>query len=205
MSFETQLEFGRVAESAIAAWLKKRGSAVLPAYEIEKSSGKGPQLFSMEGNFVVPDMLAFTYAGNCWIEAKHKSVFTWHRSTGQWTTGIDLRHYGEYFNVLWRAKLPIWLLFYHRSSVPAEKDRPHCPPECPTGLFGGKLTDLLFRESHRAPQLDESRKGMRGHGYSGMVYWSEKQLIRLATCEEVEQAAYPDRHEGLEYGEGLEE
>lgn len=190
MSFAQKLETGKVAEGLIAAWLQSRGSAVLPAYEIEKSSGKGPQLFSSEGDFVAPDMLTFTHNGVCWVEAKHKSVFTWHRVSKHWTTGIDLRHYGEYFHVLWRTKTPVWLLFYHRESMPAEIDRPHCPPRCPTGLFGGSLLDLVILENHRSPRLDEERTGIKGHGRSGMVYWTFESLKRLASKEDVERAFY---------------
>lgn len=188
--FEEKLASGKIAEGLIAAWLKSRGSAVLPAYEIEKSTGKGPQLFSTEGDFVAPDMLTFTHNGIVWIEAKHKSVFTWHRVSAEWTTGIDLRHYGEYFKVIWRTKAPVWLLFYHRESTPDARDKRHgCPQRCPVGLYGGNLLDLLLVEHHRAPPLDEERTGMKGHGRSGMVYWSAESLRRLATKEEVEAAA----------------
>lgn len=190
-SFDRQLADGRVAEGLIAKWLQARGGAVMPAYEIEKSVGKGPQLFCSEGEFVSPDMLVFSHNEICWIEAKHKSVFTWHRNTQQWTTGIDLRHYGEYFKVLWRTKLPVWLLFYHRESRPDAKDLKYsCPPECPTGLFGAPLLDLVVLENHRAPRFDEARIGMKGHGRSGMVYWSHESLRFLATKEEVIKESY---------------
>jgi hypothetical protein len=194
VSFEDQLATGRIAEGLIAAWLKRRGSAVLPAYEIEKSSGKGPQLFSAEGNFVAPDMLTFTHNGVVWIEAKHKSVFIWHRVSKEWTTGIDLRHYGEYFNVLWRTKAPVWLLFYHREHTPDERDRRFgCPQRCPVGLYGGSLLDLVVREHHRAPHLDDARTGMRGHGRSGMVYWDVEALRLMATKDEVLASQSSDR------------
>jgi hypothetical protein len=187
INFEQRLDEGRVAEGLIAVWLKARGAAVLPAYEIEKSSGKGPQLFSAEGDFVAPDMLTFTHHGLCWIEAKHKSVFTWHQISGRWTTGIDLRHYGEYFHVLWRTKVPVWLLFYHREDRPDERSTrfKDCPSHCPTGLFGGPLLDLIVLENHRSPRLDEARTGMRGHGRSGMVYWAHESLKLLATLDEI--------------------
>jgi hypothetical protein len=199
-AFDRQLEIGRVAEGLIARWLQARGTAVLPAYEIEKSHGKGPQLFSAEGDFVAPDMLAFTHNGICWIEAKHKSVFTWHRISHRWTTGIDLRHYGDYFRVLWRTKQPVWLLFYHRDALPDAKDLRYddCPRQCPTGLFGAQLLDLVILENHRAPRLDEARIGMKGHGRSGMVYWAHDALRLLATKEEVLSASRPAKsiHQG---------
>lgn len=185
MSFEQKLAVGRVAEGLIARWLQTRGSAVMPAYEIEKSHGKGPQLFSLEGDFVSPDMIVFTHQGACWIEAKHKSVFSWHRNTKTWLTGIDLRHYKDYQHVAARTKLDVWLLFYHRESTPAAIDAPYCPRECPTGLFGGELWKLRERVHHDTPAYDRSRSGVKGHGRSGMVYWAHGSLKRLATKEEV--------------------
>lgn len=185
MSFARQYEVGRVAEGLIAKWLQARGTAVMPAYEIEKSHGKGPQLFCSEGDFVAPDMIAFTHEGICWIEAKHKSVFTWHRNTRTWCTGIDFKHYQDYQHVSARTKLDVWLLFYHREHTPAAIDAPHCPPECPTGLFGGELWKLRECVHHDTPAYDRSRSGVKGHGRSGMVYWARGSLKLLATKEEV--------------------
>jgi len=190
MSFEHQLEVGRVAEGLIARWLMARGSSVMPAYEIEHSRGKGPQLFGMDGDLVAPDMLVFSHKGIQWVESKHKSVFTWHRVSKRWTTGIDLRHYGDYLSVAKKTKLPVWLLFFHRESTPAATDLRHgCPAECPTGLFGREIFSLVARESHRSPHFDPSRTGITGHGKSGMVYWAVDQLDLLATRQEVFDAA----------------
>lgn len=190
MSFAQKLDHGKVAEGLIAAWLQSRGSSIMPAYEIEKSSGKGPQLFGPDGDFVSPDMLVFHSEGICWIEAKHKTHFTWYRRESRWTTGIDIRHYGDYLQVEKQTKLPVWLMFYHSDSRPSEDDARHgCPSECPTGLFAGKLFDLVLSESHRAPPLDRSRPGIAGHGRSGMVYWAPDALRKLATCDAVQAAA----------------
>lgn len=188
MSFQKALETGRIAEGWIAQWLMSRGASVMPAYEIEVQQFKGPQLFSGQGEFVSPDMLVFSGKGIIWIEAKHKSVFTWHRKTGQWTTGIDLHHYSQYMHVSKLTKLPVWLMFYHRESTPDARDSRHgCPGECPTGLFGGELFDLVACENHRSLPADKSRDGFVGHGKSGMVYWAERSLKRLATKDEVER------------------
>lgn len=192
MTFARKLEAGRLTEGLIAQWLMARGSSVMPAYEVEQSSGKGPQLFGADGNLVAPDMLVFSNKGIQWIEAKHKSVFTWHRISRQWTTGIDLRHYGDYLNVAKQTKLPVWLLFFHRESTPSADDlQQGCPPECPTGLFGGELFSLVVCENHRTPRFDPSRTGMKGHGKSGMVYWAADQLRLLATRQEVFDIAGP--------------
>lgn len=186
MSFQKNLAVGKVGESLIAKYMMSRGHAVLPVYEIEKSSGKGPQLFSQKENMVAPDMLVFTSKGVKFIEAKHKSVFTWHRITSRWVTGIDLRHYQDYIRISERTGIPVWLLFYHRESLPDEKDSHHCPKECPTGLFGEDLNILQRKENHRSQPIDKSRTGFLGHGNSGMVYWSEKTLIKIASKNEIE-------------------
>lgn len=152
----------------------------MPAYEIEKPTGKGPQLFSVDGDFVSPDLLAFNANGITWIEAKHKTCFTWYRNGGYWTTGIDLRHYEDYKRVADRTSLPVWLMFWHPRSTPDDRDLAYnCPPECPTGLFGNDIRVLAETESHQSPNW----------GRSGMVYWSPKSLRLLAPRDAVEAAA----------------
>jgi len=186
MSFTENLKYGKVAEGLIAQWLMARGNSILPVYEIEKSTGKGPQLFSADSEHVAPDMVVFSCKGVMWVEAKHKTVFTWHRNTEQWTTGIDLRHYDDYMQVAKQTKLPVWLMFFHREKNPSENDRRFkCPPECPTGLFGGNLRNLISKEHHRSLSISHERDGYLGHGKSGMVYWSHDDLKLLASKEEV--------------------
>lgn len=186
--FQEKLATGKVGESLIARYMMSRGHAVLPVYEIEKSSGKGPQLFVLDNGLVAPDMMVFTSNGVIFIEAKHKSVFTWHRSTSKWTTGVDLRHYCDYMRVAQKTKIPVWLMFYHRESTPDAKDTAHgCPNDCPTGLFGEEIFNLVRDENHRSKPFDPTRQGFVGHGNSGMVYWSESSLKKIATKEEIER------------------
>lgn len=188
MSFSEQLANGKVGESLIARYMMSRGHAVLPVYEIEKSHGKGPQLFLHSENLVAPDMLIFTKNGSLFIEAKHKSVFTWHRITKQWTTGIDIRHYYDYLRVAENTKTPVWLMFYHRSSQPSEADKRYgCPKESPTGLFGEIISTLSKTENHRSSHFDPNRMGNIGHGRSGMVYWAQRSLKFIATKESMER------------------
>lgn len=188
MSFEHQLEVGKVAESLIARFMMRRGHCVLPVYEIEKGQGKGPQFFMAEKSLVAPDMLVFTSSGQIFIEAKHKSVFTWHRNTQRWTTGIDLRHYRDYLEVAKASRAPVWLMFYHRESRPSEADlRMGCPRVCPTGLYGGEIASLSARVSHQTTPLN-SASGIKGHGRSGMVYWAERSLKKIAEKVDVEMA-----------------
>lgn len=174
MSFADQLQFGQVGESLISRWLQSRGHLVFPAYEKEIGSGKGPQLFSADGDLVLPDILAFCGKRIQWVEAKHKTCFTWHRITQRWTTGIDIRHYNEYQQVAARTELPVWLMFYHPHPAPNDRDIRHgCPQRCPTGLFGNDLSVLVNCENHRSDKW----------GKSGMVYWAAQSLKRIAPAE----------------------
>lgn len=177
MRFEQSLKRGRIAESRIATWLLRRGAHVLPAYEIEIPRFKGPQFYSSTGSYASPDLLVFAADGMLWVEAKHKSVFSWHRLTQRWTTGIDLHHYEQYQEVARLSGLPVWLLFLHSDSAPHVRDlEAGCPPECPTGLFGNELSILVRRENHRAQPLINGS----GHGRTGMVYWARDSLRLLA-------------------------
>ena len=178
-TFQRQLAFGQIAETEIAKWLLARGAVVLPVYDIEYETGKGPRLFTGSGQLIAPDLLVWKKQ-ICWIEAKHKSVFTWHRKTMRWTTGIDKRHWHQYLKVRSLVDISIWLLFLHRSESPDRRDLQwDCPPRCPSGLFGGSLDRLENCINHDVPA------GNGGWGASGMVYWAHESLKKLATVEEV--------------------
>lgn len=186
MSFYDQLSTGQIAEGYIARWLMARGAAVMPAYKIEISHGKGPQLFTAEGDFVLPDMLVFSPKKILWAEAKQKTVFTWHRISGQWTTGIDLHHYTQYLHVAKQTRLPVWLFFFHVEDRPSPMDVRHgCPSDCPTGLYAEDLFTLVGKESHRCKPKNGAHATHVGHGKSGMVYWAESALRKQAEREEV--------------------
>lgn len=168
-SFDKSLSFGRVGEGRIARWLMSRGYAILPVYEKEINEGKGPQLFMLDRSLIAPDMLAFR--GNedvRWIEAKRKSVFTWHRKTERWVTGIDLKHYRNYLEVALRSPWPVYLLFLHESG-----DTTEGPGPCPTGLFGHELLWLADHENHQHANW----------GKGGMVYWAHEDLQHYASLE----------------------
>lgn len=171
--------FGKVAESAIAQYLMRRGRAILPVYEKLIDEGKGPQLFTAEGSFVAPDLCAIGNGKIIWAEVKHKTAFTWHRITGRWTTGIDLRHYSDYQRVAEKTRLPVWIFFLHEGG--AAKDS---PPDSPSGLFGNELGILTQRENHRSDRW----------GKSGMVYWAIEAdggaLKMIAPLSEVLPAGY---------------
>ena len=180
-TFSDALAFGRIGESRISYWLQARGHLVMPAYEKELSSGKGPQLDRAQGDLVLPDMLVFNKRQTLWAEAKHKSVWTWHRASRSWTTGVCLRHYEHYCEVARRTEMPVWLMFWHPNAQPSLMDVEHgCPVTCPPGLFGGSLAELTHCESHRSMRW----------GKHGMVYWALKDLRRLATVADVELASH---------------
>jgi hypothetical protein len=161
---------GQAGESAIAKWLRGKGYSVMPVYEKLIDNRKGPQIFTPTGSIVAPDLFTFRGAEARWIEAKHKSAFTLHKITGQWTTGIDLRLYEEYQRIDAETSWPVWLLFLQE-----EGQAKYSPKGCPTGLFGGKLSYLVKNEHHRH----------MNHGTSGMVYWAHETLRLIAPLSDV--------------------
>ena len=165
MNFSESLDFGVAGESHIARWLRNRGWAVLPAYEKILDDHKGPRVYLPQGRLIAPDLLAFKADGALWVEAKHKTAFTWHRLTQQWVTGIDLRHYEDYCRIEDETPWPVWLLFLHEGGQAKDS-----PPDSPEGLFGGRLAYLRRHEHHRHSNW----------GSSGMVYWALGSLKRIA-------------------------
>lgn len=163
-----------MGESIIAKWLNRCGWNVLPAYEVETHSGKGPRLFTVErGKLITPDMLIFKNRNIRWIEAKTKSAFTWHRISESFQTGIDRRHWQSYISVSEVTPFPVWLLFLHEPGQNA-KDTP-AGMKSPSGLYGQEITKLCENVDHEH----------KNHGRSGMVYWRESVLLKLCTYEEV--------------------
>lgn len=170
MTFDKQLQYGQVGESKIANWLKSRGYSVLPVYEIEYHTGKGPRLFAPHKKLIAPDMFVFKSQNQLWIEAKHKTAFSWHRITSRWVTGIDLRHYKDYCEIDEYSPFPVWLMFLHEGGQAKDS-----PPNSPAGLFGNKISILKSAENHRHENW----------GRSGMVYWALDKLIRLADIKDL--------------------
>ena len=174
MSFTEKLQKGQLGESLIAKWLNRGGWNVLPAYDIEVQSGKGPRLFTAtRGQLITPDMLVFRHKSIVWVEAKTKSAFTWHRLSQTFQTGIDLRHWKSYISVSEVTPFPVWLLFLHKPGNTA-KDTPS-EKTSPSGLYGQELTRLQKTTDHEHPNW----------GRSGMVYWQEKSLLKLADYNEI--------------------
>lgn len=160
VTFEKRLADGRAGESKIAKWLIARGSMVVPVYEKIIDEGKGPQVYTAEGEFVAPDLLAMRHGKLTWIEAKHKTAFPWNRTRKIFVTGIDLHHYRQYLAVQRLSEVPVWLLFLHKGGQAKDS------PSSPSGLFGNSLRILAMHENHRCSP-DKFGKG-------GMVYWSRE-------------------------------
>lgn len=168
--FEADLAFGQAGEQTVSEWLQSRGHMIFPAYEKEGGDFKGPQLFSADGDLVLPDLLAFRSGKAIWFEVKRKTCFTWHRLTCRWVTGIDQHHYEQYQKVADKTKLPVWLMFYHPQSKPDTRDiESGCPSACPAGLFGNDIAKLKDCENHRHANW----------GKTGMVYWAADSLKKL--------------------------
>lgn len=181
--FAERLGQGKTGESAIACFWRSRNNCVLPVYEKEINEGKGPRLFGPSGEHIAPDMLVLPVVE--WVEAKNKKVWTWHRRTQKWTTGIDLNHYQGYQETQRESGRRVWLSFLHNCSQPDRRDVAQgCPQICPTGLFVGSLDYLVRNENHRHDNW----------GRHGMVYWAAESLKKIATVQEVEQAT--DRYLG---------
>lgn len=183
-TFDQKLAFGKIAEAQIVRWLRcARDYSVLPLYaiEVDKDSAKGPRLFTPMDELILPDMLVIKGTDVRWIEAKHKTAFSWSGKNRYWETGIDLRHFYQYCTVNDRYPWDIWLLFLHTSDRTWDRDvqRWNAPERCPTGLFGGTLRYLRERYSHKSDR----------HGNSGMIYWQYEVLKQMATLAEVEEAS----------------
>lgn len=172
--FKAALQYGSAGESAIAQWLRRRGLTVLPAYEKIINSGKGPRLFLPEGLLIAPDLLVFDARRVLWVEAKHKTAFSWHRLTQRWVTGIDLHHYEHYLRVDQESPWPVWLMFLHEGGQAKDS-----PPNSPSGLFANSIRVLAECENHRHDAW----------GNGGMVYWAHDKLILLAPLAEVMNGA----------------
>lgn len=177
MSFAEHLRFGQAAESQIGRYLRKNGYTILPVYEKILDTGKGPQLFTASTELVAPDMLTYKGGEVLWIEAKHKTAFSWHRITQRWVTGIDLRHYKDYCKVADGSPWPVVLMFLHRGGEAV--GQPIHESGSPSGLFWSPISLLRVNENHRHD----------GWGKSGMVYWARQEdggpLMKMADLHDV--------------------
>ncbi len=170
MKFKETLSYGVVGESLIANWFRSQGYSILPVYEVEINTGKGPRLSTPAGQLIAPDMFIFKSEKAFWIEAKHKNAFSWHRLTKRWVTGIDICHYEDYCIIDNALSYPVWLMFLHRGGQAKDS-----PGDSPSGLFGKSLEFLRCNENHRSSNW----------GKTGMVYWDIASLEYLAPLKDI--------------------
>lgn len=180
--FADNLRQGQIGESYIARWLRRKGFHVLPAYEKEIDTGKGPRLFMADGGdnaqLIAPDFFVMGKQKFMWVEAKHKTVFSWYGIGGYFVTGIDQRHFTDYCRVADSTDIPVWILFLHTSDQtwPNDVTKWGAPKQCPVGLFGAEITKLRNNYSHKSDR----------HGASGMIYWQPvTHLIKIAELSEL--------------------
>jgi hypothetical protein len=181
-NFDDALKFGKTGEGYLARYLIRSGFNVLPVYEIEQGQYKGPSVYSSCGRLVAPDMMAFSsrveFEGEkcCFLEAKTKSAFTWHRITQRFTTGISRQHFYDYLKIQQNAPFTVWLMFLQLDKV-AAKDSPHGP----SGLYGASVEWLSRKINHEHIAEDERKS---------MVYWAEQDLRYIASLDEVANGVY---------------
>lgn len=185
-AFEKTLKWGKVGETAIANWLRRRGYTILPVYDVPLDTNKSPRLYtaykSGYDELIAPDMLTMKGMRIQWIEAKRKTRFSWrarYPNARKWQTGIDLRHYEHYLHVREHTNIPLWIMFLHMCAIPSDVDQANgCEPVCPVGLFGH---EILYLKNHVAHKDQFQRDGRR----YPMVYWNYDVLKPLATLAEV--------------------
>ncbi len=168
--FAQTLAMGVAAEEALTAWLRRQGHVVLPIAQAI-GNGNGPRLYCPDAVITVPDLIVLGTDGKpVWLESKAKGSFSLHRTTGDWVTGIDIRHYQNYLDVMQRTGWGVWLLFVAES---AQYGAPRA------GLYAARLDELQQREHHRWT----SPRNQYGKG--GMVYWGVDVFEYLATLDEI--------------------
>lgn len=166
--FDRNLATGQRTENLIMNWMISRGSVVIPVCDVkpfvdDRGIKKGPQVFDDVRTYTAPDVLAFKRGKAMWLETKHKTVFSWHRASKKWVTGIDIPHFEDYCRVQEITGQQVYIMFLHVSDQPAAYDEQHgCPFVCPTGLFWAPVDVLKEMESHRSDKW----------GRRGMVYWA---------------------------------
>jgi len=174
-TFLRQLRWGQNGEKLISEYLcAKYNYAVMPVYDVQIGSGKGPQVFTLDSSYAAPDSLMFNIHGARWVEAKQKTAFTWHRITQRFVTGIDLCHYQDYLKVVELSPWQLWLMFLQLDGL--AKDTPNGVLS-PTGLYGGLIDELRHLENHRSNK----------HGKGGMVYWEADVLTKFAELDDMKK------------------
>ena len=158
--FDRSLEAGIKGEELVKAWLRCSGYTVVSDFSSSQPF-TGPRIYSPEGTIVQPDLLVTKQdtiptrteqsMTLFWVEVKSKSVFSWHRKSETWTTGMDLRSYVHYLEVTAAMGWDMMIVFVHLDKEPSQDAKNYYtdPWPCPTGIFWQWLHYLGDLESHR--------------------------------------------------------
>lgn len=173
LTFEQYLAMGQEGETVISRWLMRRGNHVLPAYDPKGDNHKGPRMFAPDGGgLVIPDIMGFRLGRSFWVEAKTKTGFDWHRKSGSWTTGLDVRHFRDYEKIQKVSGLDVWVMFLQNGKPTKNSPPPSMNIVQPSGLYCEALSYLRDHVHHE-------HEGK-------MLYWQDTDLRRLALLSEVQ-------------------
>ena len=166
--FRAQLAAGLKGEDLVKAWLRHDGHLVVSDFGAMKPY-LGPRVYGPSDMIIQPDLLAIKEEDTppkFWVEVKSKSVFSWHRITAKWTTGVDVSKYDQYLEIINQTGWDVLIVFLHFDERSARYG--DAPWPCPTGLFWQWLDKLETQENHR---------------WGNMVYWAHDTLNNDASIE----------------------
>ena len=168
-TFKENYEYGKVGESLVAKWLRKRGNHIMPVYEkVIEGEFRGPAIFPHVGKpFAAPDMFVFTKTTAMWVESKRKGLMTFRDVSRTWQVGIKMKDFNNYLNLIKMSPFQVWIFFlvtgghdeYNRLS--------------PGGLYCENLANLLETFDHY------------DYEESDMIYWNDEDLRKFDTYESV--------------------
>jgi hypothetical protein len=90
---------GRKAEHLVASFLRSLGWYVLHSYGYDEGDDKPPLLTTKSKSLIIPDLDISKDGHRYWLEVKYKAKATFHRVSGVWEHGINLRQYLHYQQV----------------------------------------------------------------------------------------------------------
>lgn len=107
---------GRKAERLVASFLQRLGWYVLHSYAYDEGEDKPPLLKTKTESLIIPDLDVCKGGRRYWLEVKYKADATFHRASGVWEHGINLRQYLHYKRVETTTGCPVFLSVVENSS-----------------------------------------------------------------------------------------
>jgi len=170
-SFAKSLKLGLANESIITKYLNSRNFIVIPAYQIEQSTGKGPRVFApMDEQLITPDLLCIRNGKMRWTECKSKAEFVLYRKTGIFQTGFDIACFEQYQRVQEVTGIPVYIMFLNAPRYGISE---------PSGLYYQTLDKLVETIDHSCTNEKTGSKS------GGLHYWNEYDLIKQAEYNDV--------------------